>query len=387
MTASSAEFARPDPIVAWRDAVRARGDSDAVAILAEIYRQNRPRMIEMIFTGACAFTCRHCIYPVDYAKHNRTADTEALNCALATLGVDWGVDRYFYAGRSVTDAGVDLLTALRKSVPEARIGLVDNGISIRPYRDRIVEAGLDWIDISLDGVREDHDRQRGRAGSFDDALEGLKRIVCERWAPRVSVLSCLTALNAGSLPEMIAQLHCLGVRNFFVSPVVVVPGLRPEPDLALSSERLRTFVQELPDLIARLEDAYVEVVLYRAEHFAAAAGGTEEALDRFEPARDHLVRTEVAGDSEFRIRYFPTSLAGVLDLTVNANGDVITPMSMAHGSIPAEYVLGNVLCEDAVAIWERIAGPQGQRVYESELLFERERLLHNAPCGGAGTGG
>ena len=95
----------------------------------------------------------------------------------------------------------------------------------------------------------------------------------------------------------------------------------------------------------------------------------------------------MVADSEFCIRYFPTSLAGVLELAVNANGDVITPMSMAHGRIPAEYVLGNVLYEDAVAIWERIAGPQGQQVYGSQLLLERERLLHNAPFVGAGTGG
>ena len=379
MTAMTlAESVRPASIVAWKDALRVRRESDALAILADIYRHHRPRMVEMIFTGACVFACRHCIYPADYAKHNRTGDTEALSRALTALGVDWGIDRYFYAGRAVTDAGAGLLVGLRKSMPEARIGLVDNGISIGPYRGRIVEAALDWIDVSLDGTREDHDRQRGRAGSFDDAVEGLEMIVRERWAPRVSVLSCLTALNARSLPEMIVQMNRLGVKNFIVSPVIVVPDLRPDPDLALSSGSLRAFVEELPHLATRLEDAYVEVVLHRAEHLAAVVAGTDETLERFESTEDHLVRMDAIGESDLCIRYFPTSLAGVLELVVNADGDVIAPLSVAHGRIPPDRIFGNVLVEDAGTIWERVAGPHGQQQYGSELLHEREHLMRNA---------
>ena len=369
---------RPASIVAWKDALRARRESDALAILADIYRHHRPRMVGMIFTGACAFACRHCIYPVDYAKHNQTGDTAALSRALTTLGADWGVDKYFYAGRAVTDTGASLLVGLRQSMPEARIGLVDNGISIRPHRGRIVEADLDWIDISLDGTREDHDRQRGRAGSFDEAVEGLELIVRERWAPRVSVLSCLTGLNARSLPMMIVQMNRLGVKNFIISPVIIVPGLRPDPALALSSESLRVFVEELPHLVEQLEDAYVEVVLHRAEHLAAVVAGTDEALERFESAENHLVRMNAVGETELCIRYFPTSLAGVLEWVVNADGGVLAPLSMAHGSIPPDRVFGNVLVEDAGTMWERIAGPHGRQQYGSELFHEREHLMRNA---------
>lgn len=369
-------------IAAWKEALRVRRESDALAILADVYHHHRPRMVELIHTGACAFACRHCIYPVDYAQHNRAGDAEALGRALTTVGADWCVDRYFHAGRSVTGAGADLLVRLRQAMPEARIGLVDNGISIRPHRDRIVEADLDWIDISLDGMREDHDRQRGRAGSFDDAVGGLSRIVEQRWARRVSVLSCLTVLNAGSIPGMIVQMNRLGVKNFTVSPVAVVPGVRPDPALALSPAALRAFIETLPDLLSKLDGANVEVALYRAEHFAAVVAGMDDALDRFELAEDHLLRRGAAGENEYCIRYFPTSLAGVVDLIVNADGAVTAPLSVAWGRIPPECTFGNVICEDTETIWGRIAGSRGQRWYAAELLRERECLRRSAiPAG------
>ena len=373
---------RPAPIDAWSDALRAPGASDALAILAEVYRSRRPRELEVIFTGVCPFACRHCIYPEDYAKYNRSPVSNALSRALIALGAKWDIDTLFYAGRSVTEAGARLLVEARHAWPAARIGMVDNGISIMPHRERMIEAGLDWIDISLDGEREDHDRQRGRSGSFDKAVEGLTRIVRERWAPRVHVLSCITALNVASLPRMIARLNGIGVRNFALSPLVVVPGVRPDPDLALPPAALRAFVEDLGALSPRLDDAYVEVVIHRPQHLAAVAGGT---LDRFEPADDHLAaRTGDVGGNEFCIRYFPTSLAGVRELAVNANGDVFAPMSMAHGRMPPERVFGNLVHEDIAAVWNKIAGPHGQRLYGEHLLQEREHL---ARCAGRRGGG
>ena len=370
------ECVGPAPIDAWGEALRTRDDLDALAVLAEIYRTRRPRELEVIFTGACAFACRHCIYPEDYAKHNRSAESDALSRSLIALGAEWDIDTLFYAGRSVTEAGAQLLVEARKTFPELRIGLVDNGISIMPHQERVMEAGLDWIDISLDGEREDHDRQRGRAGSFDEAVEGLKRIVWERWAPRVHVLSCITRLNARSLTAMIARLNRLGVRNFALSPLVVVPGVRPEPELALPASALRAFVEDLGELSSRLEDAYVEVVLHRPEHLAGVAGST---LERFEPVEDYLAAEAAGADgNEFRIRYFPTSLAGVRELAVNGNGDVFAPMSMAYGRMPPERVFGNVMREDMETIWKEIAGLRGQRLYGEHLLDEREELARGA---------
>ena len=363
---------RAAPINAWQDALRARDTSDALAILAETYRTQLPRELEVVFTGACPFACQHCIYPENYAKHNRSANSDALGRALISVASEWDIDTLFYAGRSVTGAGARLLVDARQALPTVRIGLVDNGISILPHREEVIEAGLDWIDISLDGEREDHDRQRDRAGSFDEAVEGLKRIVQERWAPRVHVLSCITKLNAASLPRMIVRLNRLGVRNFALSPLVVVPGVRPDPDLAVPPARLRAFVEELERLSAHLDNAYVEVVLHRPEHLAAIANGT---LEGFEPADDHLVSaTGSTGGNEFFIRYFPTSVAGVRELTVNANGDVFAPMSMAHGRMPPERIFGNLMREGAAATWTKVSGAHGQRLYGAYLLQEREQL-------------
>ena len=144
----------------------------------------------------------------------------------------------------------------------------------------------------------------------------------------------------------------------------------------MPSSALRAFVEDLGELTPRLEDAYVEVVLHRPEHLAAVAGAT---LERFEPAEDHLSAEVVgANGNEFGIRYFPTSLAGVRELAVNANGDVFAPMSMAYGRMPPERVFGNMVHEDMETVWKEIAGPRGQRLYGEHLLDEREELARGA---------
>lgn len=367
------------PIERWLNALRLPGDQ-AIEELRQAYRENWPTQGELIFTGACEFQCQHCIYPPSYARLNRGLAVESWDRILGELFHNLNIRTFVYGGRALTTDGLDVLTGLRRRFPDTRIGLIDNGISMLPVQERLADVRADWIDISLDGQAGDHDLQRGRIGSYQAGVEGARWLVRNSVAPKVNILTCLTTLNRNSVIPMIRDLNAEGFKNFFITPVTVVEGIRPAADLRVSAESFAEFVRELREVLPLLDDAWVEFTIFSAEYAECIARLAPEIWTSFAPDRDGLSWGESWQDhglrrgSELHVRYYPSSLTGTRELIVNTNGDVIVPKAMAAGKVIGEHVLGNLLQEDVRAVVA--ATPESSRFnfYGQEFLHEQELL-------------
>ena len=81
----------------------------------------------------------------------------------------------------------------------------------------LVEAGLDEIYFSLDGVREDHDIIRGSDGSYDRVLQAIGLIRSARngkATPRTSVCTTVSRTNFANLPRFANDLGALGIERW-----------------------------------------------------------------------------------------------------------------------------------------------------------------------------
>lgn len=67
----------------------------------------------------------------------------------------------------------------------------------------LIDAGLNYIQVSLDGVRETHDYMRG-AGNFDKAIEKLRLINSKKIKLHISC--CISMLNINSMHEFAKEL-------------------------------------------------------------------------------------------------------------------------------------------------------------------------------------
>lgn len=92
-----------------------------------------------------------------------------------------------------------------------RVGLNTNGLLLAEAGDELVEAGLDTVSISLDGVEGLHDRLRGKEGSFRRAVQGI--IALEeakrkrgRLRPLVRVLATVTPQTFKGIPGLLGEL-------------------------------------------------------------------------------------------------------------------------------------------------------------------------------------
>jgi MoaA/NifB/PqqE/SkfB family radical SAM enzyme len=347
--------ARIDPIDRWRTAMRL-APADAADQLRMAFRETLPTQGELIFTGACRFQCAHCIYPPEFARLNRGLGLVAWDRILRDLYRGLGISTFVYGGRSLTPDGVEAMTRLRQMLPEAFIGLIDNGISMLPRRDALVGVEADWIDISLDGQPADHDRQRCVPGSFDEGLAGALWLKRNAVSPKVNILTCLTTINHLSVVEMIRSLNARGFKNFFITPITTVPGVGPSRDLELDDEQLCRFISSLRQALGELDDAWVEMNIFAAQYAGYIAQLLPDVWTNMRLERDGLSYHEHAGGkapdagNELAIRYFPSSLTGTREFIVNTNGDAILPKAMVYGSVEPRFVLGNLVRQNAEEI-------------------------------------
>ncbi len=191
------------------------GSETRESIDAEIRNAVAQQGFTFVINNSCNLACKHCYLQVEKLTANQLSVEESKR--LLESALDRHPDLICLSGKEVFlgNRGVELLTWLtgernRRSA-STRIGAITNGTLLHLHRDAVLASGIDYLDISVDGVRADHDFNRG-AGAYDKMLPNLK------WAAihlgeRLFANMTLQQKNFRSFPNAIAELHEAGVRT------------------------------------------------------------------------------------------------------------------------------------------------------------------------------
>jgi len=96
------------------------------------------------------------------------------------------------------------------------VGLSTNGTLIDASNiERIAATGFDYVGISLDGLRDTHDKFRRKQGAFDASLQAVK--LCKAANIKVGVRFTLTQDNAHDLPALLQLVEIEGIDKFYLS--------------------------------------------------------------------------------------------------------------------------------------------------------------------------
>lgn len=163
----------------------------------------------------CNLTCRHC-----YAT---SADKDFPGELSTEQAIDVMHDLKAYGVPALILSGGEPL--MRPDIFELSrqakamgffVALSTNGTLIGPDNiARIAATGYDYVGISLDGLRETHDRFRRRIGAFDEALNGIR--LCREAGLKVGLRLTLTQENAPELPALLRLMDAEGVTRFYLS--------------------------------------------------------------------------------------------------------------------------------------------------------------------------
>ena len=96
------------------------------------------------------------------------------------------------------------------------VGLSSNGTLVNAHNvEAIAATGFDYVGISLDGIKETHDRFRRKAGAFDAALQGVR--LCKAAGAKVGIRFTLAQENAHDLPALLDLMEAEGIDKFYLS--------------------------------------------------------------------------------------------------------------------------------------------------------------------------
>ena len=163
----------------------------------------------------CNLTCKHC--------YSISADTNFPG-ELSTEQVYTVMDdlKGFKVPVLILSGGEPLLRpdiydiAKRAKAKGFYVGLSSNGTLIDENNiDKIAECDFNYVGVSLDGIRETHDKFRRLDGAFEASLKGIR--LCRDLGLKIGVRFTMTQDNAHDLPGLLKLVEDEGIDRFYFS--------------------------------------------------------------------------------------------------------------------------------------------------------------------------
>lgn len=295
-----------------------------------IRKHPTPVNVSMVVNNACNLSCRHCYLQIPALAGRSLSDNEWEKLFASALADDTTLLSLNGKEVFLGNKGAGLLRKLadlrNRIAPEKRIGVITNGTLIEPHRELLESAGLTFLDISVDGVMEDHDAIRG-SGAFAAMQRNLE------WAAstldhRAFVSLTAQKLNLPRFNEAVLHLNGLGVQHVGVS--FYHPAPYNDTSLTLSPEDHDQFFRQLRALgsaqLDRPLTVFVEVDTLCPEALLAFLRSDWFALGRIEMDRSRVPWIDYAFPNGFRMqfKFFPVPWAGHHSVRITAEGNVLS---------------------------------------------------------------
>ena len=218
----------------------------------KVSRLNHPVVIAWALTHACDLRCIHCVVeagePAEYELSTEEAFMAIDNMAEA------GTKHLLIAGGEPL-VRKDIFALAEYASKRLSVGINTNGFSLnRSVAQRLKDAGVNQIRISLDGAKsKTHNSIRGK-DSFERAVEAIETCVSLGF-PDVGIEATISLLNYEELPEMIKLASDLGVGVFEAGDMAPVGRAKKLVHLCLSIEQrgeMLRFLAEIQEAIPTL---------------------------------------------------------------------------------------------------------------------------------------
>lgn len=164
------------------------------------YSEDKKPVVIWNFTRRCNLSCMHCYadsHDRAYEGELTTEEGRALIDDLAGYGVPTVI---FSGGEPLTRPDIFELASYARDAG-LRCVLSTNGTLISSREARLIkETGFSYVGISIDGIGKRHDEIRGRPGSYDEALSGMRQ--CRDEGIRVGLRVTIHRKNVDQLPAI-----------------------------------------------------------------------------------------------------------------------------------------------------------------------------------------
>lgn len=311
-------------------------DYMALLLEGEFKEVPPPALVVAVLEQWCNLSCSHCYWahrkevagnPETFQQEDWSAQIDQILSWDATLA---------YAGRVLSKRAAKFIQDF-VNAGGRRVGVIDNGYTILKHPE--IWPVVDYVNISIDGVDEDHDQQRNKVGSARvawNAIHALKRAGLDP-----SVSGCVSPLNIerwdefeAALVESDVPLSCtpvLGVRSAKARNMPLFDRV----GLVWAFEKLLSGTEKVVFLY---DPAHVEALLPMLTQFS-----WERGID--------VIKTDVSG---VHVYYRPLSVQALHERPLMWNGMFYTNMDANHANLSEIGTDARILeIANSFAAWDR----------------------------------
>ncbi len=203
-----------------------------------------------------------------------------------------------------------------------RWGMTSNGMLINDdIIKKMVDTNMETVSISIDGLKETHEKFRKVPNSFDRIIEGIKKMQDTPSIKIVQVTTVANKKNINELEDIYKLMLDLGIKYWRVINVDPIGRAKDNKDILLDKDDYKflfNFIKE-----KRKENKIV--VEYGCSHYL-----------------------DIPLEKELRDTYF-YCVTGLYVASILSNGDIFVCPNVERRK---EFVQGNIKTDDFVDVWE-----------------------------------
>lgn len=173
-------------------------------------------------TYKCNFRCKHCFNSSGEHTRKMSEMTDEIIMKVANELFGKGIENLCICGGEpmLRASLVYQLAYLKKrKYPNVNISMVSNGFLIGDEEaKRLADAGVNHVQISVDGEKTNHDWLRNKNGSYDKAISAITYLL--KNGIQVATSFCPNKHNFLDISNTIDKMHDLGVKNFRSQPLM-----------------------------------------------------------------------------------------------------------------------------------------------------------------------
>ncbi len=286
----------------------------------------RPIYAVWEITLACDLACRHCGSRAGHGRPDELSTEQCLDLVDQMAELDVREVSLIGGEAYLRDDWVQILRRIRSHGMMALLTTGGRGLT-KERCEAAAEAGLQSTSVSIDGVRETHDRLRGVEGSYASAMRAFDNLRAA--GVKVSANTQINRLSMPELPQILDTIIEAGVHSWQIQITVAMGRAADEPEVLLQPYDLLELFPLLGELKERCDAAGVR--LWPGNNVGYF--GPYEAALRGTMPRGHMASCG----------------AGRSTLGIEADGSI-----KGCPSLPtAEWVGGNIRDHSLREIWER----------------------------------
>lgn len=299
---------------------------------------NRSSKIEcdVLLTNRCNLSCRHCLY-IERSSQKKDLSIDDFKDLLTRLeGTESEV--HLLGGEPLCRHDiVDLVYEITRRGLVAK--MLTNGFALsKELLFKLKEAGLKEIGVSVDGIRESHNRNRGSVQAYDRVMDAIEMIKEFGFIPKVSC--AIHSGNKDSLFPLLLELEARGVKRILVEHVLPIghgrqltgQNLTPKEWISLIEEVHRFKKQKNLTISIAIQEVYSKGS--NKPHSCECVSGMYPVLDEFGLLYPCIILF-AAKASMFHIS---TELCKF----PNNKGQIADFISKITTSLPQPYMYGNM---------------------------------------------